>query len=264
MPIEMSGLVGDLAAETEALRELVAGLDAAGWQAPTPAARLVGRRPAQSSRLLRRRRRDRRDRRRPVRHRTGLAALSGELSADALAQQYRALSGAELLAWFDASRGRLIEVFGAVDPGLRLPWFGPPMSAASAVTARIMETWAHGQDVADALGVTRPATQRLRHVAYLGVRALPYSYAVRGLAAPVEPIKVELVAPDGALWTWGEATAANRVTGPALDFCLLVTQRRHRDDLAVEAEGEVASRWLEIAQAFAGPPGTGRQPGQHQ
>ena len=115
-----------------------------------------------------------------------------------------------------------------------------------------METWAHGQDVADALGVTRPATQRLRHVAYLGVRALPYSYAVRGLATPAEPIRIELVAPDGELWAWGEATAAHRVTGPALDFCLLVTQRRHRDDLAVRPR----ARWPSMARnspAFAAP-----------
>lgn len=264
MPVEMSGLVGDLAAETEAIRELVAGLDAAGWQTPTPAAgwsvadQVSHLAFFDDAAVIAATDADR------FAAELGSPALSGELSADALAEQYRALSAAELLAWFDASRARLIGVFSDLDPGVRLPWFGPAMSAASAVTARIMETWAHGQDVADALGVTRPATRRLKHVAYLGVRARPYSYAVRGLAAPVEPIRIELVAPDGELWAWGEATATHRVTGPALDFCLLVTQRRHRDDLAIEAEGAVAGQWLEIAQAFAGPPGTGRRAGQHR
>ncbi len=123
-----------------------------------------------------------------------------------------------------------------------------------------METWAHGQDVADALGVTREPTARLRHVAHLGVRALPYSYTVWGREVPAAPVRVELTAPDGGLWTWGPEGAADRVTGPALDFCLLVTQRRHRADTAVAATGAVAQEWLEIAQAFAGPPGPGREP----
>ncbi len=128
-------------------------------------------------------------------------------------------------------------------------------------TARLMETWAHGQDVADALGTVREPSARLRHVAHLGVRTLGFAFTVHGLPAPQAPVRVELTAPDGGLWTWGPEGAADRVAGPALDFCLLVTQRRHRDDLALTAVGEVATAWLPIAQAFAGPPGKGRQSG---
>jgi uncharacterized protein (TIGR03084 family) len=124
-----------------------------------------------------------------------------------------------------------------------------------------METWAHGQDVADALGVERAATDRLRHVAHIGVRTRDFAYAVHGQAPPGEPLRIELVAPSGELWAWGPQDAAQQVTGPALDFCLLVTQRRHRDDLAVTAVGPDADAWLDIAQAFAGPPGEGRRPG---
>ncbi|HEX9031849.1 MAG TPA: TIGR03084 family metal-binding protein, partial [Streptosporangiaceae bacterium] len=188
------------------------------------------------------------------------AVTVGELTADDVARRYRSKSGAELLAWFDASRKRLIEVFTELDPAMRLPWFGLPMSAASSLTARIMETWAHGQDVADALGQTRVPTGRLRHIAHIGVRALPFSFAANGLDMPAEPVRVELTGPDGDLWIWGPEHAVNRVTGPALDFCLVVTQRRHRDDTAVRAAGPVASQWLTIAQAFAGPPGPGRKP----
>ena len=119
------------------------------------------------------------------------------------------------------------------------------------------------QDIADALGVTRPPTGRLRHIAHIGVRAMPFSFTVNGLEVPPEPVRVELTGPTGELWTWGPEHAANRVTGPALDFCLLVTQRRHRDDTAALAEGRVADQWLAIAQAFAGRPGGGRRPGQH-
>jgi hypothetical protein len=111
----------------------------------------------------------------------------------------------ELLAWFDGARARLVATFRGLDPGLRVPWFGPPMSAASALTARIMETWAHGQDVADALGAVREPTARLRHVAHIGVGARAYSYAAHGRAVPDAPVRVELTAPDGSTWTWGPA-----------------------------------------------------------
>ena len=142
--------------------------------------------------------------------------------------------------------------------GRKLPWFGPPMSAASMATARLMETWAHGLDVADALGVKRPATARLRSIAHIGVRTRDFAFAINGLTPPAEPFRVELRAPDGSTWTWGPDDAAQRVTGSAEDFCMLVTQRRPRAALDVTAEGADAQRWLTIAQAFAGPPGGGR------
>ncbi len=263
MPIDMRELADDLAAETAAVRAMVAGLDDAGWRTPTPAAGWTV--ADQISHLA-------------FFDDAGIQSAAdpqgfaaemeramtvGELDPDDLAERYRSLTGADLLAWFDASRRRLIKVFSDLDPALRLPWFGLPMSAASSLTARIMETWAHGQDIADALGEIRQPTSRLRHIAHIGVRAMPFSFTVNGFEVPPEPVRVELTGPTGELWTWGPGHAANRVTGPAVDFCLLVTQRRHRDDTAVVAEGQVADQWLAIAQAFAGPPGAGRRPGQH-
>jgi uncharacterized protein (TIGR03084 family) len=135
------------------------------------------------------------------------------------------------------------------------------MSAASSLTARLMETWAHTQDIADTLGVTREPTGRLRHVAHIGVGARAFSYAVHGKPAPSAPVRVELTGPpSGATWAWGPEDAGDRITGPALDFCLLVTQRRHRDDVALTIEGPAATEWMAIAQAFAGTAGTGRAP----
>jgi uncharacterized protein (TIGR03084 family) len=145
-------------------------------------------------------------------------------------------------------------------PTARLPWYGPDMAAASSVTAQLMETWAHGQDVADALGAVLEPTDRLRHIAHLGVRTAGFSFALRGLPAPTDPVRVELVAPNGAVWAWGPAGAGDRVSGPALDFCLLVTQRRHRGDVTLDVVGATAERWMSVAQAFAGEPGPGRQP----
>jgi uncharacterized protein (TIGR03084 family) len=124
-----------------------------------------------------------------------------------------------------------------------------------------METWAHGQDIADALGVRRTPTARLRHVAHLGVATYRYSFSATGREEPHVAVRLELTAPDGSTWTYGPAEADNRVTGSALGFCLLVTQRRHRDETDVVAHGPVAIEWLSIAQAFAGPAGSGRAPG---
>lgn len=169
---------------------------------------------------------------------------------------------ADLLRQWRDGRAELAEALAAVPAGQKLPWFGPPMSAASMVTARLMETWAHGQDVVDTLGVTRTPTARLRHVAHIGVRTVGFAFLANNKPAPTAEFRVELTAPDGTVWTWGPAESAERIGGPALDFCLLVTQRRNVADLALRAEGEQARTWLPIAQAFAGPPGAGRAKGQ--
>ncbi|MCH5675863.1 TIGR03084 family metal-binding protein [Streptomyces gilvus] len=165
-----------------------------------------------------------------------------------------------LLADWRAGREALEAALRAAPEGARFPWYGPPMSTASMATARLMETWAHGMDVADALGVKRTPTDRLRHIVRLGVRTRDFAFGVHGLPVPFEEFRVELTAPSGELWIFGPEDTDDRVTGPALDFCLLVTQRAHRADLALEAVGPDADRWLDIAQAFAGPPGAGRPP----
>jgi uncharacterized protein (TIGR03084 family) len=190
------------------------------------------------------------------------AVAEFETYVDRAATERAAQPPAELLAGWRAGRVALAEALTAAPPGTKIPWFGPPMSATSMVTARLMETWAHAQDVFDALGVQRPVTDRIRHVAHIGVRSRDYAYFVQQEQPPGEPFRVELVGPSGDVWTWGPADALQRVTGPALDFCLLATQRRHRDDLALVAEGADADHWLDIAQAFAGPSGNGRKPGQ--
>ncbi|MFJ5828943.1 TIGR03084 family metal-binding protein [Streptomyces sp. NPDC093089] len=191
---------------------------------------------------------------------TEKALAAPDRFVDEGAEEGAKLPPAELLAHWREGRDLLRAALLEVPPGARFPWYGPPMSAPAMATARLMETWAHGQDVADALGVVRAPTARLRHVAWIGVRARDYAYLVRGVPAPAEPFRVELAAPDGESWTYGPEDAAQRVTGPALDFCLLVTQRVHRADTALVADGPDAERWLGIAQAFAGPAGGGRAP----
>jgi uncharacterized protein (TIGR03084 family) len=165
----------------------------------------------------------------------------------------RGLGDALVASWQDERR-RLINALAAADPGSRVPWYGPSMSPMSFGTARLMETWAHGQDIADALGVRREPTDRLRHIAHLGVSTRAFSYAVRGQEPPDAPVYVALTAPSGAEWTWGDPSAADSVRGAALDFCLRVTQRRVLDDLDLHVTGDAAMDWMQIAQAFAGGP----------
>jgi uncharacterized protein (TIGR03084 family) len=125
-----------------------------------------------------------------------------------------------------------------------------------------METWAHGQDVFDTLGIVRTPKDRLRHIAHLGVKTFGWTYINRGLEVPPNPVLVELSAPSGDLWSWGPEDAQNRITGPVQDFCLVVVQRRHVDDTALEVTGDTARDWMLKAQCFAGPPVNGPAPGQ--
>jgi uncharacterized protein (TIGR03084 family) len=151
-----------------------------------------------------------------------------------------------------ATRRELLDALAAADPAAKVPWYGPPMSPASFATARLMEYWAHGQDIADALGIERKPTARLRNICHLGVRTRGFSYAVRGMAAPDTEVHVALTGPDGDTWTWGDPAAADRVEGTAHDFCLVVTQRRLLADTGLTATGDAAQEWMSIAQAFAG------------
>lgn len=166
----------------------------------------------------------------------------------------------DLIAGWRTAQATLLRALAHLHPSAKVPWYGPPMNPVSFTTARLMEYWAHGQDVADAVAVQREPSGRLRHICHLGVRTREFSYAVRGRHAPAVDVRVELTAPDGATWAYGDGGATDRVTGPAVDFCLLVTQRRHRADLTLVAAGPHADEWLDIAQCFAGPPGPGREP----
>ena len=186
------------------------------------------------------------------------AALRAEVQADPRRIDLAAEHGSELAPSILFTRWRqgradLTRALACQPDDTKIDWFGPPMSATSMATARLMETWAHGQDIADALGVAHDsADDVLRNVAHLGVRTRDFSFHNRGLTPPAVAMQVDLTGPHGQTWRWGEDSAADVVTGPALDFCLLVTQRRHPDDLHLVVRGDAARAWVSIAQAFAG------------
>jgi uncharacterized protein (TIGR03084 family) len=262
--VKLAEVLEDLRAESEALDAAVRDLSEVDWSRPTPAIGWT------------------------IAHQISHLAWTDAISVTAATDQqafYAALGAmqddpahavnraaaeglappAELLARWRDGRARLADTLRQVPDGTKIPWFGTSMSPVSMATARLMETWAHSQDVAETLDseparALRQPTARLRHIAHLGYRTIGWGFAAHGREAPTEPIRVELSGPDGALWTYGPEGAANLVTGPALDFCLAVTQRRHRSDLALVAIGPVANEWLDVAQAFAGPPGDKREP----
>ena len=258
--ITLCRIVTDLTIEGDVLDELVSGLDADGWRTTTPAegwtvAHQVAH-LAWTDQMALRAATDK-----DAWDASVLAALEDpEGFVDTEAGRLAQLPPAELLDLWREGRADLADTLVGLPEGTKLPWYGPPMSARSMATARFMETWAHGLDVADALGHPHSVTDRIRHVAHLGVRTRRFAFSVHGQKAPVGEVRVELTAPSGQTWSWGPEDAAESVRGSAYGFCLLVTQRRHRDDVDVVATGADAERWLGIAQAFAGPPGVGRRP----
>jgi uncharacterized protein (TIGR03084 family) len=261
MAVDFAKLLAALNAESRNLRAILGRLREDQWELPTPAAGWAIR--DQVSHLA---------------YFDEVAALAltdtdafdrtakslwakGENFPDVVADELRPMRCAELLDWFTASRAALLNTFEGDDPKRRIPWFGPAMSVASSATARLMETWAHGHDVYDTLGVGHPYSAGLYGIAHLGVTTFGWAFRVNELPVPEEPVRVELLCPRGdEQWVWGPAEAVNRVSGPAGDFVLAVTQRRRWTDTALVARGPVATQWMDIAQAFAGRPGRGRDP----
>jgi enediyne biosynthesis protein E11 len=252
----------DLIAEGESLDQLVASLEPQQWALPTPApgwtiahqvahlasivklAELAAVDPAAFQAL------------------TAGAASDFDGAVNAALAPYLALPTQTLLERWRTERAAATAALAAVPAGQTVPWLARPLPPAILASAGIMELFAHGQDIADAAGAHREHTDRIVHLAGFAVHTWDFGYLVRGLTPPEQQFRFEITAPSGALWEFGPADATNKVTGPAVDFCLLVTRRRHRDDLAVTASGAEADRWLDIAQAYRGSPGEGRRPGQ--
>lgn len=256
--------VEDLKKEGAALQALLAGLGVDDWQQPTPfkqwtpwdvvahlhlsdqwaLASLDG----------------------PAAFRQAIAPLLAAFNArqslgDYTREQFAALPGAALLESWRSCFARLGERLAALDPKARLTWFGPDMGARSFVTARYMETWAHGQDVYDLLGQPRVYDDGIRAIATLGIKTYGFSFANRRLPVPSPEPYVKLQAPSGAIWEWNPASDSDRIEGLASEFCHVVTQGRNIADTGLRVIGEPARQWMAIAQCFAGPPENPPAPG---
>ncbi|MEU2073850.1 TIGR03084 family metal-binding protein [Streptomyces sp. NPDC013489] len=258
----LNDVLKDLAIEIEETARLVEGLDEQAWHTATPAPGWsIADQIAHLTFIF---------------HLAGTAASDHEAFAQIAANAARDFDGAvnaalkqfnpfppaELLGRFRALGRTSVDALAAVPEGQVVPWLVNPLPPTVLASAGIMEIFGHGQDIADALGVRREPTERLRHLVFFTFLTRDFGYLSRGLTPPAEPFRFEVTAPSGEIWAYGPEDAANKITGPAEDLCLLVTRRRHRDDLAVVASGDEAEQWIDIAQAYRGPAGEGRTPGQ--
>ncbi len=262
--MDVSDVLADLVAEQEALDDVVAGLTAEQWDLATPSPRW--RIKEQIAHLA---------------YFDGTAALAitdpdgfksmvselwevASAGPDAMDEHtvgsYLAQDPAQLLESWRADRAGLVAAAAALKNDTRVPWYGPSMGSKSFLTARLMEVWAHGQDIVDTIGAERTSTDRIRHIAQLGFITRGWTYQNRKLDAPTVAVRVSLESPTGQIWDFGPDDAAESVIGLAEDFCQVVTQRRHLDDTALVVEGESARDWLLKAQCFAGDPTDGPAP----
>lgn len=170
-------------------------------------------------------------------------------------------AGTDLLDRWRSQYQRLADIYAAFEPDHRLAWAGPDMSARSFMSARQMETWAHGQAIFDALGIDRIEHDRLRNIAVMGVNTFGWTFKVNRREVPAVKPYVRLTSPSGALWEWNEPATADRVEGSAVDFCRVVAQTRNLLDTNLAVTGEIARQWMESAQCFAGPPEKPPAPG---
>lgn len=255
--MDVQQVAADLALEHAALDAIVESLTDEQWAAPTPSpgwtvADQIGHlayfdRTAAAA----------------IEDPEGFATLRDELFTAALGDpgaadeltlgESRDMTPAELLAHWRAGRADLLAAAAGLVDADRVEWYGPSMGARSFLTARLMETWAHGQDVVDAVGAHRPATDRLVHVAQMGVITRNWSYLNRGEEPPGTEVRVTLTCPGGETRTWGSEDAVESIAGSLVDFCLVVTQRRHVDATELVVVGDDARGWMLRAQAFAGP-----------
>ncbi|MFI6574904.1 TIGR03084 family metal-binding protein [Nocardiopsis sp. NPDC050513] len=259
---ELPAVIDDLAAEAAQIDALVADLEPADWARETPARgwtvadqvahlcfvfRLAGTAASDAE---------------------AFAAMTAEAGKDfdgavnAVLRSYPLDDPEKLLARWRADRDFAVEALAAAPADQPVPWLVRPIPPGVLACAGMMEALAHGQDIADALGVVPERTDRIGNVVGFAVMVWEFGYQSRGLTPPDTEFRFELTSPSGRKWEFGPADAEQRITGDAADFCLLVTRRRHRDDLDVTAVGADADHWLGIAQAYRGPAGPGREPGQ--
>jgi uncharacterized protein (TIGR03084 family) len=193
----------------------------------------------------------------------GLAAASkqGSRRLDSTHAWLGGIRNRELLCrWRDFYR-EMTDRFAIAEPKKRVKWVGPDMSVLSSITARLMETWAHGQAIFDLMSQERNVTDRIKNVAVIGINTFGWTFANRGLAVPADRPYVRLTSPSGEVWEWNQPDPKNVVEGSAVEFCQVVTQTRNIADTRLKVVGETASAWMSIAQCFAGPPENPPPPG---
>jgi enediyne biosynthesis protein E11 len=252
----------DLSAEGESVDKIVAGIDPADWALPTPAPGwTIAHQIAHLASVCRLAEAAAAN---PELFKKQAAGAAGDFDTAVyeLLKPYLTYEPPELLERWRSDRAAASAALSALPPDQMVPWLARPLPAGVLASAGMMELFAHGQDIADTVGARRAYRDTIWHVTAFAARTWDFGYLARGLKPPCDGFRFELISPGGQQWEFGREDAAQRIAGPAVDFCLLATRRRHRDDLALVATGTDADHWLDIAQAYRGSPGQGRSPGQ--
>ena len=189
------------------------------------------------------------------------ASRKGGRRLDAANEWLGGIKNHELLSRWRGYYREMADRFAAADPKRRVKWFGPDMSVLSSISARLMETWAHGQAVYDLCGKTRADDDRIKNIVIIGINTFGWTFANRGIEPPGIRPNVRLTAPSGARWEWPQQASDDLIEGAATEFCQVVAQTRNLADTSLKISGPTATSWMAIAQCFAGPPENPPPPG---
>jgi enediyne biosynthesis protein E11 len=259
---EQDEVIADLVADADVLDHILGDLEGSDWRRETPAPGwTIAHQVAHLSATFRLAALAASD---PERFQAMKARLSDDFDANVAGamQPYLGSSPEQMFRRWQDERHNVVQALRALPADEMVPWLVRPLPASILAAAGIMELFAHGQDIVDALGATRTPTDRIRHLVAFVVRTWDIGYLARGETPPEVAFRFEITAPSGVRWVYGPDDATQRITGSAIDLCLLATRRRHRADLSLTATGDQADHWLNIAQAYRGSPGEGRRPGQ--
>jgi uncharacterized protein (TIGR03084 family) len=148
------------------------------------------------------------------------------------------------------ARDAAAEALRAADPQAPLQWVTGPVKPATLATTRLAEYWAHGLDITGPLDVDFPDTSRLRHIAWLAHRTLPYALSLAG--EPPAPVRCSLTAPDEVTtWTFGPDDAESEISGPAGAFCRVAAQRLDPTTSGLQATGPHGTTALRVIRTYA-------------
>jgi uncharacterized protein (TIGR03084 family) len=243
----------DLEAEQDRIEEILAGLDDPAWESPSAAAGWsiadVVLHLAQTEEAVVA----------TVRSGTSLTearsgGFAGATSVDAAMEQWVAAERdvpAKTFERWRTARRDAVAALRSADPDERLAWAAAPLRPAAMATTRLAEHWAHALDIVGPLGIDYPDTDRLRHIAWLAHRTLPYGFALAGQ----EPhdVRCELTSPDGtATWTYGDAGAESVISGSAGAFCRVGAQRLAAEESGLTTSGPHGETALRVLRNYAG------------
>lgn len=240
-------VIDDLAAEQDRLADLLGGLDDEQWSSPSGAAgwsiadvvlHLAQTEEAAVSSIS--------YAGTPQMWRRGSESVDD--AAEAAVRSQRMSGGAVFERW-QAARRASVGALRAADPHVRVPWVASTLTPTTLATTRLAEHWAHGLDITDPLGLPFPDSYRLRHIAWLGHRTLPYACQVEGIEA--HDVYCELIAPSGDTWRFGPESAESRISGPAGEFCRVGARRLTPDQTSLAAIGPHAADALRVLRNYA-------------